>query len=55
MLEKEYIEVGENTSKHIINKVYKGSIAEELGIEVGYKFGINAYAYPKERRRSMGT
>ena len=35
MLEKEYIEVGENTSKHIINKVYKGSIAEELGIEVG--------------------
>lgn len=35
MLEKEYIEVGENTSKHIINKVHKGSIAEELGIEVG--------------------
>ena len=35
MLEKEYIEVGENTSKHIINKVQKGSIAEELGIEVG--------------------
>ena len=35
MLEKEYIEVGENTSKHVINKVQKGSIAEELGIEVG--------------------